>query len=772
MNSFSNLATPTTPASSADQAAALYAEQYQQYAQQYQAWAAANPGYQHPQAPPGVAPGAPTATNTLDYSAYYQQYQQPPPPATQQPGQPPQQQQQQQLQQQQQQQLQQQQQQELTPEQYAQQYAAYYAQYYQTQAAPGSVPSSTGATAPATAQAGAAPYSQAQYQDYYAQQAQASQPYSYPSSAPGTQAPAYNYAAYQTPGQPAQPAPLTPYPYSYQQPPQSQQQQQSYSSSSYSSNPPNSSYHQSYPAQSGPSHSSYPSGQYGKFTPRPHSQQGQSKTPFDYQAFQKQKHLEAKQRYQESELKISGESDKNHAQLQKRLSEATLGDDGYSTSDANMAKTKLEKPAYLSVKSKKVKPLTTNVLESKDPEPSPSSSAPPPSRDAWPESLKEYVVRYFNTVAEEDQEAAQEDLKSMVARYHGQGKLWEIDWDNMQIPSRKLSDSPEPETLGSEERAKREKRMRRFEEDAMANKPPSRKAARVVYAQPVNNGDVIDWDRHTIVGTNTNLEKHYLRLTSAPDPSTVRPLHVLRETLDLLKRKWSNHENYAYICDQLKSVRQDLTVQRIKNDFTVAVYEIHARIALEKGDLGEYNQCQTQLKALYELKLPGSVMEFTAYRILYLLHTRNPSDIIAMLRSLTPAQKEDSSVRHALKVRTALASSNYQALFRLYLDAPNMGPFLMDQFVDRERVQAMARICASYKPGVTLESLVETLGYKTTGECLSFLKSINVSSFLTTREKETENGKEVYQYLDTKNALPYVNEAGKKYQKVDIKGQI
>ncbi|KAF9435893.1 hypothetical protein BGZ76_005310 [Entomortierella beljakovae] len=729
-----NLATPTTPASSADQATFAeqqYLHQYAQYQQEYNAWLAANPGYQPP---PGTTP---------DYSAYYQQYQQHP-GTTAQPS-------------------------DQSSQQQLESYD-YYAQYYssqqaQAQAAQGSVPPPTGTTATTTA--AATPYSQA-YQDYYTQQAQASQLYSYPSSTPGIEAPAYSYPAYQTQGQPAQSTPLTPYTYSYQQQPQSQQQ--SYSSSSYSVNTPNQSYSQSYPAQSGPTHSNYSSGQQGKFTSRPQSQQGQTKPHFDYQAFQKQKHLENKQRQEtdQNHLKKLGELDNGQSSIQKRLSETTIGDDRYSTLD-DMAKTKLDKPAYLSVKSKKVKPLTTNVLESKDPSPSPSpSTLSHPSKEGWPPSLKAYVTRIFDIVAEEDQELAQADLRSLVVK--SQNKLWEIDWDSMAISGRKLSESPEPETLGSEERAKREKRMRRFEEDAIVNKP-SRKTARVVYAQPVNNGDVIDWDRHTIVGTNTNLEKNYLRLTSAPDPSTVRPLHVLKETLEFLKRKWSIQENYAYICDQLKSVRQDLTVQRIKNEFTVAVYEIHARIALERGDLGEYNQCQTQLKALYELKIPGNVMEFTAYRILYLLHTRNPSDIIAMLRSLTAVQKDDSAVRHALKVRTALASSNYQALFKLYLDAPNMGPFLMDQFVDRERVQAMARICASYKPGVTLSSLAETLGYKSMEECLSFLKSINVSAFLSEKEK-TDSGNEKYLYLDTRSALPYVNEASKKYQKVDIKGQI
>ena len=69
-----------------------------------------------------------------------------------------------------------------------------------------------------------------------------------------------------------------------------------------------------------------------------------------------------------------------------------------------------------------------------------------------------------------------------------------------------------------------------------------------------------------VVGTCTRLEKDYFRLTSAPDPATVRPEAVLRNALVLLKEKWEAEEaEYVYMCNQLKSLRQDLTVQHIQN---------------------------------------------------------------------------------------------------------------------------------------------------------------------------------------------------------------
>ena len=234
------------------------------------------------------------------------------------------------------------------------------------------------------------------------------------------------------------------------------------------------------------------------------------------------------------------------------------------------------------------------------------------------------------------------------------------------------------------EQAELEKRRQRFQLGQIGSQttPP--------WGSPRKNED--DMPTGPVVGTNQSLEKSYFRLTAPPKAETVRPLHILEKTLAMLTKKWKAEKNYNYICNQFKSLRQDLTVQHIKNAFTVKVYEIHARISLEKGDLGEYNQCQTQLKALYAQNLGGNPAEFKAYRILYFVYTCNKTDMNDMLAELTLADKAQEWIKHALDVRSSLALGNYHKFFRLYLEAQNMGGYLMDMFIERERLNALANI--------------------------------------------------------------------------------
>ena len=127
----------------------------------------------------------------------------------------------------------------------------------------------------------------------------------------------------------------------------------------------------------------------------------------------------------------------------------------------------------------------------------------------------------------------------------------------------------------------REKRQNRFQADTAAKDDNSNTLLHAPRSNRKKGGgshqqkqqllqsqDMSEFDMESlkIVGTSSKLEKDYLRLTSAPHPSVVRPESVLWKALKLIKDKWADDVvDYVYMCSQLKSIRQDLTVQHIQN---------------------------------------------------------------------------------------------------------------------------------------------------------------------------------------------------------------
>lgn len=292
-----------------------------------------------------------------------------------------------------------------------------------------------------------------------------------------------------------------------------------------------------------------------------------------------------------------------------------------------------------------------------------------------------------------------------------------------------------------------------------------------------------------VIGLNTNLEKSYLRLTSEPDPYKVRPQYILEKSVEYVLRKYNSmrgKEALNYLNDQFKSIRQDLTVQHIKNDFAITVYEQNARLSLKHDDLGEFNQCLGQLKFLYNYKRQSSPewlkrfisleVEMICYKIVYMMITNNNSEIckikLSLLEDYGGFQRNDANVVYFRFISSLFKLNTYKMFNNCFKFYEELGKYeglgdvrlalkVISSFLDyKMRLSGLYIICGANRTGMKIESLQSMLRFQDRKDCEVFLQKLHLDTFVTKGD---------FQAFKAKGAVKTLY---KKSAKIDIKGQI
>jgi hypothetical protein len=243
--------------------------------------------------------------------------------------------------------------------------------------------------------------------------------------------------------------------------------------------------------------------------------------------------------------------------------------------------------------------------------------------------------------------------------------------------------SAAPISLGTMKSSKAEKllRLERFKAKLV-----SRQRDPVDLSQSANDADfegvtsTSSTSPKRLKGKSTALEKPYVRVTGVANAEFVRPEKVLKAALDRVKARYEETQNYdTYACEQLKSIRQDLTLQRIKGGFCLHVYETHARLALVHGDESEFVQCHSRVLELRGVTHASD--EFDCYRVLHALNAGKKLEIASALIEYSARSRRQgreypppaSATAFALEVAEAVRTGNTSRFFELHQYAREKG---------------------------------------------------------------------------------------------------
>lgn len=250
------------------------------------------------------------------------------------------------------------------------------------------------------------------------------------------------------------------------------------------------------------------------------------------------------------------------------------------------------------------------------------------------------------------------------------------------------------------------------------------KKSKVLISNTQSNDDIKLNIDDQLIGTSKSLEKPYFRLAgdTLPDISEIRPLSVLKKSLNYCLKKFAKNNDYDYICEQLRSIRQDLLVQRIEDEFCVKVYETHSILAIKHHDLENLNQSMTSLETLYGLNFGvfDHICKFYGYRILYLIGVDDINGMYSFIPKIPENILMSNEIQFALKVWKASSCGEYTTFFNLMKEATPLCASVMSIKADYMRFLALSESFKSMRR-ISLSGYTEILNFKSENETREYL---------------------------------------------------
>ncbi|EDR23473.1 leukocyte receptor cluster (lrc) member, putative [Entamoeba dispar SAW760] len=234
-------------------------------------------------------------------------------------------------------------------------------------------------------------------------------------------------------------------------------------------------------------------------------------------------------------------------------------------------------------------------------------------------------------------------------------------------------------------------------------------------------------ENDNLIGTSQELEKHYFRIKGEPKSSEVRPLQVLYKSLNYVLTKYKENKEYDYICDQLKAIRQDLTLQHIENEFSIKVYEIHSDISLENNDVSEFIQCASALKQLYK-KFGYSnnnpkVIFYISAMILCNMDSKNVSPITnySLLREIPIEILINPNIQFVLNVKRAFDNGEYFTYLKLFKEAIPKFKVIMKLAIEKVRLKGLMLLFMSIGGVIEVKDVMNFLSFSNEKEYQEFI---------------------------------------------------